>query len=148
LANPLVEITDFAVTRRLLEQFGIAQAEIRELIRAHRPGASEKLLHDHGVQFPHDYADPVLEEQVLSPLRRDYPEAEFRMKLDRLEGLNYYTSLALRISPLAPDGQRYSVADGGFTDWTTRLLQDRKERMLTSGIGAEFICRQYREVTL
>jgi hypothetical protein len=52
--------------------------------------------------------------------------------------------LCLRISPLAPDGVRYPVADGGFTDWTARLLQNRKERLLTSGIGTEFVCFRYK----
>jgi len=36
-----------------------------------------------------------------------------------------------------------AVADGGFTDWTARLLQDKKERLMTSGIGTEFVCRRY-----
>jgi hypothetical protein len=54
------------------------------------------------------------------------------------------TGLCLRISPVAPHGARYPVIDGGFTDWTARLLQDRKERLLTSGIGSEFVCRHYR----
>jgi hypothetical protein len=64
--------------------------------------------------------------------------------LARQEGLNHYNGFCLRISPLAPDGIRYPVADGGFTDWTARLLQNKKERLLTSGIGTEFVCFRYR----
>jgi hypothetical protein len=30
-----------------------------------------------------------------------------------------------------------NLADGGFTDWSARLLGDRKERVLTSGIGLD-----------
>jgi hypothetical protein len=30
-----------------------------------------------------------------------------------------------------------NLADGGFTDWCARLLGDRKERVLTSGIGLD-----------
>ncbi|MGD0436536.1 MAG: hypothetical protein ABSB86_08720, partial [Bryobacteraceae bacterium] len=62
----------------------------------------------------------------------------------RLEGLSYYAGLCLRISPEAPDGNRYPITDGGFTDWTARLLGDRKERFLATGIGSEFVCRRYR----
>ena len=29
---------------------------------------------------------------------------------------------------------------------TARLLQDKKERLLTSGTGSEFVCRRYRAV--
>jgi hypothetical protein len=50
----------------------------------------------------------------------------------------------LRISPIAPDGNRYAVTDGGFTNWTARLLEDRKERLLATGIGSEFVCAKYR----
>ena len=32
-----------------------------------------------------------------------------------------------------------NVADGGFVDWTQRLLSDRKERCLISGVGIERI---------
>ena len=30
-----------------------------------------------------------------------------------------------------------SIVDGGFVDWTQRLLSDRKERLLISGVGLE-----------
>jgi hypothetical protein len=61
-----------------------------------------------------------------------------------MEGLGYYCSFTLRISPQAPDGRRYPIVDGGFTDWTARLLGNRKERLLISGIGSEFVCKTYR----
>jgi hypothetical protein len=35
----------------------------------------------------------------------------------------------------------HSVADGGTTDWTQRLLSDRKERLLVSAIGTEMLAR-------
>jgi hypothetical protein len=84
------------------------------------------------------------EAACFETLALEFPEAQFRFNLARLEGLGYYRGLCLRISPAAPDGVRYAVADGGFTDWTARLLQDRKERLLISGIGSEFVCRRYR----
>ena len=38
---------------------------------------------------------------------------------------------------LAAAGAEFFLADGGFTDWTRRLLSDRKERLLISGLGSE-----------
>jgi hypothetical protein len=61
----------------------------------------------------------------------------------RLEGFGYYRRFALRISPEAPDGNRYPVVDGGFTDWTARLRGNQKERLLISGIGSEFVAKKY-----
>jgi hypothetical protein len=158
LASPLVEITDAAMVLEHLAAAGVALEELRESIRAHKPGGSERFLTERGVKLP-DHVENPLEElpgmtprhplarvktDIVDPLAREYPEAQFRFNLARLEGLGYYRGLCLRISPLAPDGNRYPIIDGGFTDWTARLLQDRKERLLATGIGSQFACLRYR----
>jgi hypothetical protein len=158
LAKPLVEISDGAITRALLEKAGVRVEELRESIRAHRLGGSARFLEERGVKLPDAIEEPSREVPEWTPrerlelvrtgvfevLRRKFPEAQFRFNLARLEGLSYYGGLCLRISPEAPDGNSYSIADGGFTDWTARMLGDRKERFLASGIGSEFVCRRYR----
>jgi hypothetical protein len=151
LTAPLVEITDLAATEGLLASAGVSREDVRKAVRAHIVGGSERFLAERGIKLPSTSDDSVaaaprlglLQAPVIGSLRTEFPEAEFRFTLARLEGLGYYTGLCLRISPTAPDGVRYPVADGGFTDWTARLLQDRKERLLTSGIGSEFVCRRY-----
>jgi len=152
LTAPLVEITDLGATETLLASAGVSREDVRKAVRAHIVGGSERFLAERGITLPSISDDSVaaaprlglLQTPVIDPLRSEFPEAEFRFTLARLEGLGYYTGLCLRIAPTAPDGVRYPVADGGFTDWTARLLQDRKERLLTSGIGSEFICRKHR----
>jgi hypothetical protein len=147
VTEPLVEVSDLNLTEQYLKQLGVLHEEVRAHVRAHVPGGSAKFLRDHAIDIPADLSSPLLrivDERVFSPLKRDYPEAAFQFDATRLEGMGYYRDLCLRISPLAPDGQRYPIADGGFTDWTARLLQDRKERLLASGIGSEFTCRRYR----
>ena len=152
LTAPLVEISDLAATERLLAAAGVSRDEIRAHVRAHIVGGSERFLAERGIALPASTAESLAEsprlalvqEHIVGALQAQYPEAGFRFTLARLEGLGYYTALCLRISPTAPDGQRYPVADGGFTNWTARLLQDNKERLLTSGIGSEFVCRRYR----
>jgi hypothetical protein len=152
LANPLVELSDLTITEALLSSAGISRDQVRQAVRAHKPGSAERFLAGQNVHLPADVKDlsqharlSLLKQRVVDPLQADFPEASFRFNLARLEGLGYYTGLCLRISPQAPDGLRYPVADGGFTDWTARLLEDRKERLLISGIGSEFVCRRYRE---
>lgn len=158
LASPLVEITDAAVVLERLSAAGVAFEQLRESIRAHKPGGSARFLAERGVKLPENVEQPVEElpgltrqhrlarvkTDIVDPLAREFPEAQFRFNLARLEGLGYYRGLCLRISPLAPDGQRYPIIDGGFTDWTARLLQDRKERLLATGIGSQFACLRYR----
>jgi hypothetical protein len=157
LTSPLVEISDAAVVQDLLSRAGVAPDEVRGVIRAHKPGESERFLAERKVKLPEAVEDPATEVQgvdvrhrlacvktaVFDVLAPEFPEARFRFNLARLEGLGYYRGLCLRISPLAPDGNRYPVIDGGFTDWTARLLQDRKERVLATGIGTEFACARY-----
>jgi len=165
LAEPLVEISDLGISEALLTAAGITREEIRASVRAHIPDGSARLLEGRGLALPAAITDPAAElkelardrraeplvarlalirEQVFEPVRSEYPEAICRFNLARLEGMGYYAGLCLRISPLTPDGNRHHIIDGGLTDWTARLLQDRKERFLTSGIGSEFVCRRYR----
>jgi hypothetical protein len=41
-------------------------------------------------------------------------------------------------------GKTFEIADGGFVDWTQQLLQNKKERMLSTGIGFDFMYRILR----
>lgn len=148
LQAPLVEFSDLGRTEALLEAAGVKREEVRAAVQAHRPGSGERFLAARGIEIPEDAPlSPLLERvrrEVVERLAPEYPEAQFRFRLDRLEGLGYYTGLCFHVSPLAPDGMRYPVVDGGFTDWTARLLEDKKERLLTSGIGSEFVCKKHR----
>jgi len=151
--DPLVEISDPAITMSLLESQGVTQDELRQTIRAHRPGGSERFLTERGVSLPHAIEDPARElaevadrSQIhrLELLKNHLAGIRLRFNFSRLEGLAYYNGPCLRISPAAPDGNRYAIVDGGFTGWTARLLQNKKERLLTTGIGTEFACSRYR----
>jgi len=141
LTSPLVEISDVSITEKLLGGAGVSLEQVRESVRAHIPGSSERFFSERGITLAAAPGNPA--QGLADALAAEYPEAVFRFNHARLEGLGYYTGLCLRISPIAPDGVRYPIADGGFTGWTARLLQDKKERLLTSGIGSEFVCRRY-----
>jgi hypothetical protein len=144
LRNPLVEFADMTAVEAGLAAAGVTREEVRESIRAHQLGGSERFLRERGIAALADASHPILEADVIAPLRDEFPEAGFRVNQQRLEGLGYYCSFTLRISPQTPDGHRYPIVDGGFTDWTARLLGNRKERLLISGIGSEFVCKTYR----
>lgn len=146
LQSPLVEFADLIAVETALATAGITREEVRNAVRAHRIGESERFLRERGVaELPDQHA--LLESAVIVPLREEFPEARFRVNQQRLEGLGYYSSFTLRISPRAPDGNRYPIVDGGFTDWTTRFLSNRKQRLLISGIGSEFVCKTYRSIS-
>ncbi|SDT18091.1 hypothetical protein [Microlunatus soli] len=81
--------------------------------------------------------EPALRERyadtVLPALRSGAGErVEWIADHDRARARHYYSSGALLIHA---DG--VELGDGGFTDWTARLLADRKERCLISCLSTE-----------
>jgi hypothetical protein len=56
-------------------------------------------------------------------------------------GKGYYSRLRFAISVTNRKGREFDYVDGGFTDWTSKLLNNKKERLLTSGIGTDYLLR-------
>jgi hypothetical protein len=83
----------------------------------------------------------LVESAVFEPLQREFPHAALRLAPERRRAARYYDGLMLEVFAGGQDEAPISVADGGSTDWTQRLLSDRKERLLVSGIGTEMLAR-------
>jgi hypothetical protein len=62
--------------------------------------------------------------------------AEIITDQDRAGGHGYYRDLCFKVNALA-DGAPAEIGDGGFTDWTARLLANGKERLLIAGYGTD-----------
>ena len=80
---------------------------------------------------------------MVPALARDAPRVRVRLDGARLAGIGYYRGLALQLWLTTADGVALPVGDGGFTPWTQRLLGDRKERLLTSGLGLELLLKRF-----
>lgn len=78
----------------------------------------------------------------MASLAIEFPEVPVRLDVGRLEGLGYYDGLCFRTRLTGPPGN-LPVIDGDFPAWTQALLADRKERLLTSGMGSELVCKLY-----
>jgi hypothetical protein len=88
----------------------------------------------------------ILTGGVLGPLAVEYPWASFAFAPERGTARSYYDRICFGIRLTAEDGSpgppAYdTLVDGGFTDWTRRLLNNGKERLLTSGIGSELFLK-------
>ena len=144
--RPVVEVSDTALLRALCRD---AQADLDDLADQARDDDRdpEQLLAESGVTVER-FAERVegarllelVRERVYAPLRGQFPDARLGFRVGRLAGIGYYNGLLLNIDA-ERDGRRLSVADGGSTDWTQRLLSDRAERLFTSGIGLERLIR-------
>ena len=91
-----------------------------------------------------DLPDPALRErlqnEVIPGVAARFPATRLECDPGRVTVPGYYQLVRFHIYARAADGTEHELADGGFTDWTQRLLGDRKERLLISGIATERIC--------
>jgi hypothetical protein len=86
----------------------------------------------------------ALVEQVLAPLTASYPDARCELDPNRATGRGYYIGACFHIYATNVAGTEFELVDGGFTTWTQQLLNNRKERLLISGLGVERFCAQFR----
>lgn len=68
--------------------------------------------------------------------------SQFRFTIvDRPEAsTQYYQGIQYKVD-IRVNGKTYEIADGGFVDWTQQLLQNKKERMLSTGFGFDLMYR-------
>ncbi len=59
------------------------------------------------------------------------------MHEERQTGRGYYVWAGFQINVKDPEGREWFLIDGGFTNWTEKLMSDRKEKLLISGMGTE-----------
>lgn len=55
---------------------------------------------------------------------------------ERTAGRAYYQTLCFKID-VALDDEVVEVGDGGFVDWTARMMENRKERLFTGALSLE-----------
>lgn len=55
---------------------------------------------------------------------------------------SYYPIIQFKLN-INRDGQTFDMADGGVVDWTQKLLNNRKHRLVISGLGLEMAAKFY-----
>lgn len=142
-----VEVSDTAGLAALCREAGV---DVLDLAAEWRAGEREPeaILAEASVNLPR-FCETAPEdwtrlerisERVLGPLADAFPQARLGFRPGRLHAVGYYRGISFNIDAEL-GGASYSVADGGTVDWTQRLLSDRRERLLTSGIGTERVAR-------
>lgn len=86
----------------------------------------------------------ALEDQVLAPLSAACSDARCELDPNRATGRGYYVGACFHIYATNAAGVEFELVDGGFTTWTQQLLDNRKERLLISGLGVERFCAAFR----
>lgn len=90
------------------------------------------------------FDSPVLEERfgdtVLAAMRPVPEQVSLRLDHGRQRARGYYGAGAIRV-----EVEGNEVGDGGFTDWTAKLMEDKKERCLISCASTERLAAVVRE---
>jgi hypothetical protein len=71
------------------------------------------------------------------------PELSIDIVKEPEKEIDYYKGIQYKVD-INIKGKTYEIGDGGFVDWTQQLLQNKKERMLSTGIGFDFMYRIMR----
>jgi len=79
----------------------------------------------------------VLNESILRRLKKLHPDVPFETETGTDHPGEYYRSLRFNVFATNRQGEEFFLVDGGLTDWTQKLLNDRKERFMTSAMGTE-----------
>lgn len=116
----------------LLEHVRFHTRLLLELREQGRPISSIKIL----LTAWESSNEDRLREAVI-PQLEELPHTHVSLKPDRPNGRDYYDRFCFEIRAADAQGQEFSLVDGGFTDWTAKLLSNKKERLMISGMGTE-----------
>ncbi len=78
----------------------------------------------------------ALQERLADTVMPALGGIDFVEDPDRTGGIGYYRSAAFKITSRS-DGYETELGDGGFTDWTAKLMTNAKERCLISCLSTE-----------
>jgi ATP phosphoribosyltransferase regulatory subunit HisZ len=162
-----VVVADVRLTRAALTAAGADPEQLSRQAAAHRPGSSEQALARAAVELPRalpaaelpaavaalDLPAPTravvralaqaLLDELAAPLAAASPQLGLAFDLARIQGLAYYTGPCLQLHVRRDDGLELPIGDGGAQRWLGELLDDRRQRMVTTGMGAEALVRLY-----
>ncbi|MCX6786618.1 MAG: ATP phosphoribosyltransferase regulatory subunit [Candidatus Kaiserbacteria bacterium] len=155
--NVSVAISDIRILKHLISTGQIDQDEVVRRTK----DSSFKPFTTYSIKLPSEIAHasdipityPALESciremenaerEMVDLLRNKYPEVRFYFDLERCSGIGYYSGICYKITAQKTTGDRYSLAGGGSCDWTKKLLQSKRERLITSGFGTEFFLKKF-----
>ncbi len=87
------------------------------------------------------YDDSIkLASEVKRFVQQHYPETAIQIVETSEKEMGYYKGIQYKVDIKWGD-KTFEIADGGFVDWTQQLLQNKKERLLITGFGFEFMYR-------
>lgn len=82
----------------------------------------------------------VVKLTVVEKLRSIHKGVRIEFDQERKQGRGYYGELCFKIFATLLKGKDLELVDGGDVNWTQKLLNNAKERLVISGCGSERVC--------
>jgi hypothetical protein len=86
---------------------------------------------------------PMLLSGVVEKLQSAHKKVGIGIDQDRKQGRGYYGELCFKIFATPSKGREEELVDGGDVNWTQKLLNNAKERLIISGCGSERLCELF-----
>jgi len=93
--------------------------------------------------FGSNVARPAVRSEVAEKLRSEHKKVRIGIDQDRMQGRGYYGQLCFKIFATPSKGREQELVDGGDVNWTQKLLNNAKERLIISGCGSERLCELF-----
>jgi hypothetical protein len=90
-----------------------------------------------------DSSDDAAFGTPIENLRREFRDVTIGLEKAQTRRTGYYRELRFKVYASPAGEQEIELVDGGGTDWTQKLLNNAKERLVTSGIGSERLCERF-----
>lgn len=87
--------------------------------------------------------DDTIFKAPIEKLKKEFDDVDTSLEKAKPEETDYYRHLRFHVYATAPREHEMELVDGGDTDWTQKLLNNAKERLVTSGIGTERLCEKF-----
>jgi hypothetical protein len=94
---------------------------------------------------PESHENTIIE-AAIEKLRKKFDGVNIGVEKAKTERTEYYQHLRFHVYATPPREHEMELVDGGDTDWTQKLLNNAKERLVTSGIGTERLCKKFRSI--
>src|SRR3989454_1634915 len=88
-------------------------------------------------------ARPTVLSGIVEKLQSAHKKVRIGIDQDRKQGRGYYGELCFKIFATSSKGREQELVDGGDVNWTQKLLNNAKERLIISGCGSERVCELF-----
>lgn len=95
------------------------------------------------IELSRDSHDDAIFSSPLEDLKKEFDDVDVGLEKVQIGGTKYYRELRFHVYASPTSGHEMELVDGGGTDWTQKLLNNAKERLVISGIGSERLCEKF-----